>query len=313
MPLDTAVQGLIDALGQQGMKPFEQLSVEEARAVVQSFTGLQKPAREVAELVETTYPGPGGEQKLRIYIPDAPAPLPVVVYFHGGGFIAGSLEVAEEPNRALANDVGAIVVAAGYRLAPEHRFPAATDDTYAALRWAAENIHRYGGDPSRMAVMGDSAGGNLAAVAALRARDENGPDLRAQVLVYPVIDSQAALPSHQQFKEGYIIGAGDLQHFWEHYLPSVEHAEHPHATPSKAQSLTGLPPALVLSTEYEVARDEAEAYAQQLTDAGVDCTAVRFDGLVHGVYWMSGAVPRSQELHDTIVAFLRNKLEVPGE
>jgi acetyl esterase len=313
MPLDTAAQGLLDALDQQGLKSFEELSLEEGRGVIESFTGLQQPPREVAEVIEETYPGPGGEQKLRIYIPDAPAPLPVVVYFHGGGFIAGNIDVAEEPNRALANDAGTIVVAVGYRLAPEHKFPAATDDTYAGLQWVAENIARYGGDPNRMAVMGDSAGGNLAAVAALRARDDNGPDLQAQVLVYPAIDARADTDSKKEFKDGYVITTADMDHFWENYLPSEEHAEHPHATPSKATTLTGLPPALVLSTEYEVLRDEAEAYGAQLAAAGVETRTIRFDGLLHGVYWMSGAIPRSQELHEAVVAFLREKLGEPDE
>ncbi|NKX51714.1 alpha/beta hydrolase, partial [Arthrobacter deserti] len=195
MPVDAAVQGLIDALGQQGLKSFEELSVEESRGVVESFTGLQKPHRDVAAVHDAMYTGPGGAQALRIYVPEAPAPLPVVVYFHGGGFIAGGLSVAEGPNRSLANDAQAIVVADSYRLAPEHPFPAATHDTFAALQWVAKNIGRYGGDPTRLAVMGDSAGGNLAAVAAQRARNEGGPQLAAQVLVYPVIDSTAELPS----------------------------------------------------------------------------------------------------------------------
>lgn len=308
MPVDAAVQNLLDALGQQGLKSFEELSVEESRGIVDSFAGLQKPHRDVAAVHDATYPGPDGERALRIYVPDASGPLPVVVYFHGGGFIAGGLTVAEEPNRSLANDAQVIVVAVSYRLAPEHPFPAATDDTFAALQWVAANIGHYGGDTSRLAVMGDSAGGNLAAVAAQRARNEGGPDLKAQVLVYPVIDPTAELPSRAQYKDGYIITAAGLDSFWQHYLPQPEAADNPLATPSKAENLADLPPALVLSTEYEVARDEAEAYADQLARAGVETETVRFDGLVHGVYWMSAAVPRSQELHEHIVAFLRKKL-----
>lgn len=313
MSLDTAAQSLLEALDQQGLKSFEEMTIEEGRGVVDSFTGLQKPGREVAQVIDATYPGPGGEQNLRIYIPEAQAPLPVVVYFHGGGFIAGGTHVSEEVNRATAIDAGVIVVAVSYRLAPEHKFPAATDDTFAALGWVAENIGSYGGDPTRLAVMGDSAGGNLAAVAALRARDEGGPELKAQVLVYPVLDPQAETPSKREFGEGYVITAAGLQHFWENYLPATEYADHPHVTPAKSHTLADLPPTLVLTTEYEVARDEAEAYARQLSAAGVDARMIRFDGLVHGVYWMSGAIPRSQELHEAVVAFLREKLEVPDE
>ncbi|QGU06611.1 Carboxylesterase NlhH [Corynebacterium occultum] len=310
MALDSAVQDLLDGLQQQGLKSFEQLSTEESRAVVDSFKGLQLPTREVAEVIDETFDGPAGKQQVRIYIPEASHPLPVVFYIHGGGFIAGSIDVAEEPNRALANDAGVIVVATSYRLAPESKFPAATDDTFAALKWTAENISRFGGDPTRLAVMGDSAGGNLAAVAALRSRDENGPQISAQVLVYPAIDANAETASKREFQEGYVITSAGMDHFWESYLSSPEDADHPHATPSNASSLTGLPPALVLTNEYEVLRDEGEDYAAQLSAAGVDTTHQRFDGLVHGVYWMSGAVPRSHELHDAVVAFLRDKLKV---
>lgn len=308
MPLDIAVQNLIDVLSKQGLKSFEQMSVAEARDAVDSFVGLQAPPREVARIVDTEYPGPGGNQQIRIYIPETlAATLPVVLYFHGGGFVAGGLSVVNEPLSALANDAAAIVVAASYRLAPEHKFPAATDDSFAALKWVAENIHRYGGDTTRIAVMGDSAGGNLATVAAIRARDEGGPTLCAQVLIYPVIDPTAKLPSRTEFKEGYLITAAGLDWFWQQYLASPSDAENPLASPSKAASLAGLPSTLILSTEYEVARDEGEAYGKQLADAGVVTKVIRFDGLIHGVYWMSGVIPRSRELHDAIVAFLNKQ------
>ena len=207
MPIDPHVQALLDGLTEQGFTSFEQLGVAATRAVVETFTGLQRPAPAVARVIDGTYPGPVGAQPLRIYIPEGDGPLPVVVYFHGGGFVGGGLSVVDEPARALANDVGAIVVAAGYRLAPEHKFPAATDDTFAALRWVADHAADFGGDPARIAVMGDSAGGSLAAVAAQRARDAGGPRLVAQVLVYPVVDPTARLASRELFGEGYVITA----------------------------------------------------------------------------------------------------------
>lgn len=305
MTVDAAAQGVIDAL--QGSPAFASMTAEQVRGAVASFVGLQKPHQDVAKVIDETYDGPGGRQPLRIYLPRTDEVLPVVVYFHGGGFIGGDLAVAEEPNRALANDAGAIVVAAGYRLAPEHPFPAATDDTFAALQWVADNIGQYGGDPSRIVVMGDSAGGNLAAVAAQRARDDGGPHLSGQILIYPVIDKNARLNSRTEFGEGYVITAADLDSFWASYLSNPEDAESPLATPSKANSLAGLPPALVVTTEYEVARDEAEAYAAQLAEAGTETETLRIQGLVHGAYWMSGAVPRSSEIHDAAVAFLRRQ------
>ncbi|MDF3312825.1 alpha/beta hydrolase [Rhodococcus sp. T2V] len=308
MPFDPAVQSVVDGLSQQGLKPFDALSLDETREAVGLFATLQNPPRYVATVAEMAYPGPGGPQDLRIYVPDAAEPLPVVVYFHGGGFIAGDLSVADEPSRALANDLQAIVVAASYRLAPEHKFPAASDDTFAALGWVVDNISQHGGDPSRIAVLGDSAGGNLAAVAALRARDEGGPVLRAQVLVYPTIDPLANTQSRKECSDGPVISAAALDHFWRQYLSAPEDAENPWAAPSKAASLRDLPPALVLTTEYEVVRDEAEAYGEQLSAAGVLTDVIRFDGLIHGVWWMSGAVPRSAEMHEAIVSFLRDKL-----
>ena len=303
MTVDAHVQGLIDGLSEQGLQSFEKLGVEATREVVATFVGLQLPPREVARVIEDSV----GGQAVRIYVPDAEGPLPIVVYFHGGGFVGGGLAEIDEPVRALANDVGAIVVAATYRLAPEHKFPAATDDTFAALCWVGEHAGEFGGDPNRVAVMGDSAGGNLAAVAAQRARDEGGPALTAQVLVYPVIDPTAQLPSKTECAEGYVITAAGLDWFWEQYLRLPADAENPLASPSKAKSLAGLPPALVLTMEYEVSRDEAEAYAKQLASAGVETESIRFDGLVHGAYWMSGAVPRSRELRNAVVRFLSKR------
>ncbi|MGV9862735.1 alpha/beta hydrolase [Rhodococcus koreensis] len=305
MALDSHAADLITGLRAQGLKAFEHSTVEEVRAVVATFTGLQTPPELVARVVDAHYESGGAQIALRVYIPEGQAPQPVVLYFHGGGFVAGDLDVVDEPARAVANGAGAIVVAATYRRAPEHRFPAAADDASAALQWVAANVGNYGGDPGNVVVMGDSAGGNLAAVTALRARDEDGPRLRGQVLIYPVIDPTAEFPSRREFAEGYVIGAGDLDWFWSNYLRSPEDATHPYAVPSRAASLEGLPPTLVLTTENEVARDEAEAYAGALRQAGVDTEAIRFDGLLHGAFWMSGAVPRSSEMRSAVVEFVK--------
>jgi acetyl esterase len=307
MPLDTAVQDLITGLGEQGIRSFEQMGVTEARNFAATFVDLQAPHRAVAKVIDTTYPGPAGDQRIKLYIPDAPRPLPIVVYFHGGGFVLGGLAVTEELCRAIANDSGAIVAAASYRLAPEHKFPAATDDTFAALQWVARNARGFGGDPRRITVHGDSAGGNLAAVAALRARDEGGPPLVAQVLVHPVIDSKAQTLSRAEYAQGYLLTAAALDWFWKQYLGSTEDADDPRATPSKATSLAGLPPTLILTVEYEVPRDDAEAYGRRLANAGVPTNIIRFDGLVHGLYWISGAVPRIGEMRSTATDFLKTQ------
>ncbi|MGX6511235.1 alpha/beta hydrolase [Rhodococcus sp. SJ-2] len=316
MALDEHVSQLIDSLNSQGVPSFEQLSVDQARAVVDTFTGLQAPAQEVSRIENLTYPGGNGDLPLRLYVPEhvheRPGPRPVVLYLHGGGFIGGSIDVADEPCRAMANGTGAIVVSAGYRLAPEHKFPAAPDDAMAALRWVAAHIADFGGDPDCIVIAGDSAGGNLAAVTALRTRDEGGPRLRGQVLIYPVIDPNADFPSAREYAEGYIITKPALDWFWSHYLPGPGDAGNPYAVPSRADDLSGLPPALVLTNEYEVGRDEAEDYAAKLKAAGVDTAVRRFGGLVHGVFWMSGAVPRSSEVLAAVCDYLGSITEPSG-
>lgn len=308
MPLDPAVLTLIDGLAAQGFTSFHEIGVEGTRAVVATFTGLQEPHREVGKALDAVYSGPGGEQQLRIYVPEGDGPFPTVVYFHGGGFVAGGIDVAEERARALAADAATIVVTPAYRLAPEHRFPAAPEDAFAALAWTRDNIGAFGGDPTRLALMGDSAGGNLAAVTAQRARDA-GIRLAAQVLVYPVVapglDGAPAFPSRREC--GYIISDEDLRWFWSQYLQDPADAASPLASPA-AGELAGLPPTLILTTELEASRDEAEDYASRLSAAGVETEAIRVEGLVHGAYWMSAAVPRSAELHEAVVRFLRNRL-----
>jgi len=306
MSLDEDARKLIEAMSEGGAPEFRNMAIADVRAAVETFTGLQAPPREVGQKFERSYPGPGGEQQINVYVPEGTGPFPVVVYFHGGGFVSGSLNVVDEPARALAVDAQIIVMTAAYRLAPEHKFPAATDDSMAALDWAAEHAADFGGAAGRLYVMGDSAGGNLAAVAAIRARDAGGPQLAGQILIYPVIDSAARLGSRTDYFDGYIITAPDLDWFWEQYLRSPQDAEHPLATPSLAASLQGLPRALVVSLECEVPRDEAEHYARQLAAAGVDVTQRRIPGLIHGTYWMSGAVPNSRQIHSAIVEFLKD-------
>ncbi|MFX1757114.1 alpha/beta hydrolase [Rhodococcus sp. As11] len=305
MALDEHAAGLITGLEQQGFTSFSQMTVEQVRATIATFTDLQLPPQDVDRVDETHYESDGIPLPLQIYTPGADSgPRPVVLYFHGGGFVAGDLTVVDEPARAISRATGATVVTAGYRLAPEHRFPAATDDAWAALQWVTAHIAEYGGDPDDVVVMGDSAGGNLAAGVTLRARDEGAPALRGQVLIYPAVDRAADVPSRREFAEGYIITAADMDWFLEQYFASAEDAEKPYALPARAERFDGLPPTLVLTTENEVLRDEGELYGQRLREAGVDVTIRRFDGLVHGAFWMSGAVPRSGEMRDEVAEFI---------
>ncbi|WP_232717850.1 alpha/beta hydrolase [Gordonia metallireducens] len=304
MTLDPHVAQLMSGLAEQGVPAFHRVSVEQVRSIIDTFVGLQLPAEPVAKVDSAHYVSDGHELELRIYTPESSGPLPVILYFHGGGFVAGSIEVIDEPSRAIANAAGAIVVAAQYRLAPEHRFPAATDDAWAALNWVADNIGAFGGDPARLVVMGDSAGGGLAAGVAQRAHDAGAPSVRGQVLIYPALGPDTAFPSREQFGEGYVISAADMDFFWENYLPDAASRVNPVAAPTLRGDLSGLPPALVLTTENEVLRDEGEDYARRLADAGVEAVAKRYQGLVHGVFWMSGAVPRCNELRQEVADFV---------
>lgn len=306
MALDPTVAGLIAELDDQGFRSFEQLGVEGTRAVVESFTDLQKQPQEVAQVIDAAY-GSHPEQTLRLFVPAGEGPFPVLVYIHGGGFVGGSLAVVEEPARALANDLGAIVAAVTYRRAPESRFPAAADDAFTALQWVAGNIAGHGGDPARVAIGGDSAGGNLAAAAAQRAVAEGAPALRAQVLIYPLIDPIAETESRKLFSEGYIIHLAALEWFGSQYVTDAADVTHPYLAVNRANP-AGLPPTLIVTNECDPLRDEAEQYGEQLAESGVDTQIRRFDGLVHGVFWMSGAIPRQAEQHRAVVDFLAAKL-----
>ncbi len=307
MPLDPAVAGLLEGLKAQGFQSFEEIGVEASRTAIESFTGLQKPPREVARVEEVAY-GDHPDQRLRVYVPEGSGTRPVVVYTHGGGFIGAGLALTDEPARALANDLGAVVVTTTYRKAPEHRFPAAPDDAWSALEWVTKNIEQYGGDTGRMAVMGDSVGGNLAAGVAVRARDAGQPRLAAQVLIYPLIDPLADTQSRREFAEGYVLHAAALAWFGQQYVSSPADVTDPRLALNRTQTLEGLPPTLVLTNEYDTLRDEAEAFADQLRAAGVDVEVTRFPGLVHAVYWMSAVVPRQEEYHQRIVEYLRARL-----
>ncbi|MFG2730305.1 alpha/beta hydrolase fold domain-containing protein [Streptomyces canus] len=315
--LDPAVAIVLGAMISQDPRPFETLTLPEQRATTEGLRALQLPPRETVRAIATSYPAAEGDLPVRVYVPEnRGTDLPVVVFFHPGGWITGSIDVSEEPCRALADDLGAVVVTPSYRLAPEHPFPAATDDTVAAVRWAAEHARDYGGDPERIVVMGESAGGNLATVAAHRLRDEGGPALAAQVLLYPPIDPDADTPSHRRYAYGPPLSTAAFGQMWTQYLKDPAAKESPLAVPSKVASLQGLPPALVVTMEVDPNRDEAEAYAGQLAAAGVPTEVVRISGLVHASLNMSAYVPRSGEILKTVVAFLRTTLglgDQPGE
>jgi acetyl esterase len=310
VPLDPQVQGLLEAMAAQGMPPFHQMTVAQAREVAYAFVDLQGDTEEVAEVREVSVPVDGGAVAVRVYRPDAPGPLPLVVYFHGGGWVIGDLDVADKPCRSLANAARAVVASVDYRRAPEHRFPTASEDSYAATTWLVEHAADFGADARDVTVCGDSAGGNLAAAVTLMARDRGGVPITRQVLLYPVTSPAEGSPfgSYVENADGYLLTAGDMHWFWKQYLRSPEDGKHPYAAPLETADLTGLPPAFVTVCEFDPLRDEGIAYADRLEKAGVPVTLNRIDGAVHGIFWLAGAVALGRDLIGAAATAIRQRV-----
>jgi acetyl esterase len=298
MPLNPQTQALLDELNKQGLPPFEQMSVTQARNVALGFRDLQGEPEALAEVRDILVPGPAGKLPVRLYYPSTGGPLPLLVYFHGGGWVIGDLEVVDKPCRALANAAGCAVASVNYRLSPETKFPGAPEDCFAATRWLAEHGRELGLDPQRLAVGGDSAGGNLAAVVSLMARDRGGPAIAYQLLIYPVTAPARNTPfaSYQENAENYLLTRAAMDWFWDHYLSSAEEENNPYAAPLRASDLSRLPPAMVITAQYDPLRDEGLAYAKRLQEAGVPVKLSRYDDMIHGFFWTSGAVERGREL-----------------
>lgn len=292
MPLKPDVQGLLEQFEAQGVPPFDQMSVSQARDVAMAFRDLQGEPEEIGEVRDMVVPGPDGNLPVRIYHPSPGTPLPLLVYYHGGGWVIGNIEVVDKPARALANASQCVVAAMQYRLAPETKFPGQAEDCYAATKWLSEHAAEIGGDAGRLTVAGDSAGGNLAAVVALMARDRGGPQIAYQLLIYPVTAPArgSEFASYRDNADGYLLTRGGMEWFWDHYLRSPDDANNPYASPLKASDLSGLPPALVITAEFDPLRDEGAAYADRLREAGVPVKASRYDGVIHGFFWMGGVV-----------------------
>jgi acetyl esterase len=253
------------------------------------------PGAPVARVEDRTIPGPAGDIPVRIYHPSDLTPLPVLVWYHGGGWVLGTLEQSDHVCRELANAAGCIVVSVGYRLAPENKFPACVDDCEAAYYWAVDNAASLGGDPRRVAVGGDSAGGNLAAVVSLRAKEAARVLPTLQVLVYPVTDSDFTRSSYVENRDGYLLTEVAMRWFWEQYVNSPSELVHPHAAVLRAENLSGLPPALVITAEFDPLRDEGEAYAERLRQADVPVTVTRYDGMIHGFFGTFVVVDKGRE------------------
>ncbi len=307
MPLDPQVEKLLAEMAAAALPPINELSPAEARQqMIDASAALGKP-QAVESVEDHTIRGSGGEIPVRIYRP-AGERLPVVVYFHGGGWVIGSLNTHDGYCRALANAAPAIVVSVDYRLAPEHKFPAAAEDAYDATCWASENAGAIGGRSGPLAVAGDSAGGNLAAAVALMARDRRGPAIGCQALIYPITDGDFDTPSYHNFATGYFLTRDAMIWFWEQYCAAETDRRHAYLSPLRAENLRGLPPALVITAEYDPLRDEGEAFAAQLRAAGTDVRLTRYDGMIHGFARRLNLFDQAQTALDEVADSLRRWL-----
>ena len=305
MPLHPEYEAMLAAIEELGGPKLIEMSIPDAREMFRMMQPVVDTP--VGKVENTAIDGPGGQIPLRIYTPsEVDETPPVAVMFHGGGWVIGDLDTADSQSRELCAGAGCIVVSVDYRLAPEHRFPAAAEDSFAATRWASENGAALGGDPARLAVVGDSAGGNLAAVVALMARDAGGPAISAQVLAYPVTDgSRFDTASYRDCAEGYMLTAEAMHWFWDHYADPEARTD-PRASPLLADDLSGLPPALVMTAEYDPLRDEGEAYAKALEAAGNAVECIRFDGFLHGFFAHGPTMPATRPAMQKACALIRS-------
>jgi acetyl esterase len=287
--LDPTAEQLLRDIKAQGFPGWAFLTIAQARTMLASMRPLAGEPEAVARIEDLRIPA-DPDVSVRVYMPDVAPPLPVVVYLHGGGWAGGSCDDIDTPVRALANKSGCAVVSVDYRLAPEHKYPAALEDCYAAVRWASTNGERFGWDGRRLAVAGDSAGGNLAAAVALRARDEGGPTIRLQVLIYPVLDHDYETESFRQFgSTSGVLTRTDMTWFRCHYLSHPDQLDLPYVSPGRCSDLSRLPEALLIVPEVDPLRDEALHYALRLQDAGVPAEAKVYKATIHG-FWQLGAV-----------------------
>jgi acetyl esterase len=284
--LDPQVEEYLHDLSERGLPPLYRLSLEEARETYQNLCVPDGPSEPVGDVTERSVPGRNGDVRVRTYEPAGDGPHPSVMFFHGGGWILGGLETHDALCRALANASDCVVTAVDYRLAPEHPFPAALEDCYAAARWVDANAEEIGADSGALATCGDSAGATLAVGVGLLARDRGGPDIGYQVLAYPPTNYAFDTESYTENAQGYFLTREDMKRFWRGYLRSEHDGSHPYASPLRAESLRELPPSLVATCGFDPLCDEGRAFADRLEEAGVPTRRRHYDDLIHGFLTM---------------------------
>ncbi len=302
VPLHPLLQAMLDKGA--GLPPMQSFTPTEIRAT-DGARYARVPRPPVAHVEDRMIPGPRGDIRIRIYRPDMADGHPVVTFFHGSGFVICSLDTHDGLCRQICLRARAVVVSVDYALAPENKFPAGPDDCLAATRWVAENAASLGGDANMHVLAGDSAGGTMAIVTAMRLRDAGAPIIKAQILMYPVTDYPDPVPpSYVERADGFGLSADGMRYFWSHYLDDPSDGEHPHASPLRATDFTGLPPTYIMTAEYDPLRDEGERLADKLTRAGVDTTLIRYADMNHGFMSWVGLLDRSDEALDAACAWL---------
>jgi acetyl esterase len=309
MALDQASVAWLEQARESGFPPVYELTPAQARENSAALRRQRQPGPgpELARVEDATVPVSGGSVPVRVLVPPG-QPRAVIVYYHGGGWVLGSVDESDLLGRTLAERTGCAVVLVGYRLAPEYRFPTAVDDSQAALDWAVTRLTEIAGRPVPVVVAGDSAGGNLAAVLARRARSRGGPAISLQVLVYPVTDCDLSTTSYTDPANQLILSAQSMVWFWDHYAPEEEARMHPDASPLRAPDVSHLPPAVVITAEHDVLRDEGELYATRLVKAGVPVVFRRFDGQMHGFFTQVGILTATDEAIGYIAAAIDDHL-----
>jgi acetyl esterase len=305
MALDPQAKAMLDRIAALGLPPTHTLPPEEARRQAEA-TRLVAPGEEVARVEDRVVPTADAQIPVRVYTPEGSGPFPALVFYHGGGWVMGSVPGSDATCRSLANAAGCVVVSVEYRLAPEAKFPAAAEDCFAATRWVVEQASSLNIDPARVAVGGISAGGNLAAVVALMARDRPGsPGLVHQLLVVPVTDRNFDTASYRDNSQGYGLTTDTMRWYWSHYLRDEQDALNPYAAPLRSERFDGLPPATVITAECDPLRDEGAAYADRLRAAGVAVQYTCYEGMVHSFFSMAAFMDKGQQAVDQGAAALR--------
>jgi cation diffusion facilitator CzcD-associated flavoprotein CzcO/acetyl esterase/lipase len=303
------VVALLEMLADMELPPFESMSPKMARTASFAMNAGNPPGPAVGEVIDGKFPGADGLLDYRLYRPDSPGPHPITVYFHGGGWVLGDHTSDDAFCRDLCANTNSIIISANYRHAPEAPFPAAAEDGFAAVKWASGNIKTLGGIAGELAVCGWSAGGNIAAVVCQLARDANGPDIKGQVLITPVVDGGDSSPSMTDNAEGFVLTKALMDWFWDHYADPSERAD-PKASPLLAPDLSDLPPALIITGEFDPLRDQGKAYAEALVDAGTQARNITYPGQIHTSFTAVGVIPTANDARQEIAAALRHYFKI---